>query len=383
MIKNLSFSDLLANVGGVISSSSLNIILIIIFVILGYLLIKSDNKYNNYKRYGLIGVIMIILGVLIYYNNGLFKTLDYLANNLFMIFYFPNLLAYIIGLIVLNIVVFKTITNRKTDKLLKVVNTIVYLIIMYMSLLLMGIFSKSKLNVFALDDIYKNSKALSLIRLSSIIFIVWLLFIILYKIYLNYLNKKDLKLPAYKKSENKIKPNYQVKARSLPDYIKEIDYPKIVERDYKEYNIKEEELTNEFERQLSLDDYKLLVKLLLDHKTKEEMREKVSFKNLDDIATIKARIEQSQNEDSGVENMLEEVERIVTGPTLEQVMPIYKPEQEMISKHDEEVITKTVEAIEENLYQARRNSNVIEEVEKDDDSLKQAKIAELLRLYQE
>ena len=68
MIKNLSFSDLLANVGGVISSSSLNIILIIIFVILGYLLIKSDNKYNNYKRYGLIGVIMIILGVLIYYN---------------------------------------------------------------------------------------------------------------------------------------------------------------------------------------------------------------------------------------------------------------------------------------------------------------------------
>ena len=381
MIKNLSFSDLLANVGGIISSSSLNIILIIVFIILGYLLIKTDNKYNTYKKYGLIGVIIFILGVLIYYNNGLFKTLDYLANNLFMIFYFPNLLAYIIGLIVLNIIVFKTITNKRTDKLLKIVNTIVYLIIMYMSLLLMGIISKSKLNVLALDDIYKNTKALSLIRLSSIIFIVWLLFIILYKVYLNYLNKKELTLPAYSRVEKKEKPNYQVKARNLPDYIKEIDYPKTVERDYKEYSIGEEAM--EIEKKLTLDDYKLLVKLLLDHKTKEELKEKVAFKNLDDIATIKARIEQSQNEDSGVENMLEEVERIVTGPTLEQVMPVYKPEQEMISKHDEEVITKTVEAIEENLYQARRNSNVIEEVEKDDDSLKQAKIAELLRLYQE
>ena len=59
---------------------------------------------------------------------------------------------------------------------------------MYIFSLLVHIINKEELNVFKQESIYSNQNAHALIELTSIIFITWIMFIIIYKIY-----KKDNK----------------------------------------------------------------------------------------------------------------------------------------------------------------------------------------------
>ena len=59
---------------------------------------------------------------------------------------------------------------------------------MYIFSLLVHIINKEELNIFKQESIYSNQNAHALIELTSIIFITWIMFIIIYKIY-----KKDNK----------------------------------------------------------------------------------------------------------------------------------------------------------------------------------------------
>ena len=364
MIKNLAFNELISNLFSVISSSAFNIILIIVFIILGYLLISNKKYLSKYKNY-IIGIsIIIIISLLIVYNKGLLNTFDYLSNNLFGLLYFPNLFTYLLGLIILNIIVWRIFLRENEDNKLKIVSMIVYLLITYLSIILIGIVQKSNLNVFELDKVYTNDKALSIIRLTSIIFLIYLIFLLLYKIYLYYLDRRYIKVPEYSKISNK----YSVKENKLPNYINEVEYPKMAYKETKEY-IPTDEL-REFEKDLSIDDYKLLVKMLMDKKNKEEKKQKILFKDLNNI-----RVSNVKEGD----NMLEKVEPILTTvPTIEDVIPVYN--RELFTKDEEEKITKTVKEIDDNVYKAKTVKVV--KYTKENSTLKQDKINELLRLYQ-
>ena len=269
MIQNLTFGKVLTTVGGIISSSAFSIILIIIFLIAGYLLISNRNSLKKYHKYIIIGSILILLLVLFFYNKGILLGLDYIVNHIFSVIYFPNLMAYCVGLLILNIIVWKFFLDKNENTKLRIVSLIVYLVITYLSILLVMVIANSKLDVLSLDDVYQNVNALSLIRLSSIIFIIYLLFVMLYKIYLYYLNRRTLIIPEYNKNE------YVVKERVLPTNIEEVAYPKQAFRVDKEFNIKEEEKRGleKLEKNLTLDDYKLLVQMLVEHKESEEAKE--------------------------------------------------------------------------------------------------------------
>ncbi len=288
----MSFLDKLGVLVDVSKSSGLFIVAIFIIGIIGYLLYSINKKNMKHARRIYVGVALVILVfILIAYNSSLIDMFDYMMNNFFIAVYFPNVAIYLGALIIMNIILYISIFNYKVSKLIKNINIVVYCILNYILILILNIIVSKKLDVFTQASIYQNKQAQALIELSSVIFIVWILFLIIYRIIMIYL-KKEYKEPV------KIKKVYvKEKVETLPKNISKVEAPSFAKA-IPTVNIKEKEESKEdlivkkLEDSLTLDDYKLLLKMLKEQREKErkarirkqqEYDEQAKFRELQEL----------------------------------------------------------------------------------------------------
>ena len=191
--------------------------------------------------------------------------LDYLMNNLFIVIYFPNLAVYLAAIIITNVIIWISIFNFKTTKFIKTINITIYSILSYLLALLLNIISTEKLDVFTQQSVYGSKNALGIIELSSSIFVIWIIFLIVYKIFLYY-TRKDYK-PQKIIIERKVKklPSTIIETK-LPNRIKIVSPKNNFSTNISNYH----KDTTEIEKTLTLEDYKLLLKMLKEKNTSKE-----------------------------------------------------------------------------------------------------------------
>lgn len=239
MMSKLSLLDKLKVLGDVTSSSGLFIVAIIILIALAALLITTSTKTKKLSRIVCIAIYgAIIIASILFYRQELFDLFDYMMDNFFIVVYFPNLAVYFAAIIVTNIILWISIFNRKITKWIRSINTVIFCIIHYLLILIINIITTNKLDVFDQTSIYQNKNAQALIELSSTIFIVWILFLIIYKVIRIYQQNHNeaeefikpepekiiIKEPALEpivKTETIIK-------RKLPDNIQKTEIPSII-----------------------------------------------------------------------------------------------------------------------------------------------------------
>lgn len=270
---------------------------IIMILLLGVAVVLLSNKKKSMKQEKTISIIfsiLIVLLVFVVYHVSIANIFDYMMDNLFITIYFPTITIYFAAMIITNIIVWISLINQKTSKLIKRVNMIIYILMNYLLALILNIINTEKLDIFTQSSIYSNKKVTALIELSSIVFMVWIIFLILYRIILVYI-RKDYKLletrSIIKRIENKLPDNY--KTIQLPSYIKKLGkvqeenkviqpIPEIVDlrletsenttikvdplEEIKKKKEETEKLTKEFEKMLTVEDYHLLLKLLQEQK---------------------------------------------------------------------------------------------------------------------
>lgn len=270
---------------------------IIMILLLGVAVVLLSNKKKSMKQEKTISIIfsiLIVLLVFVVYHVSIANIFDYMMDNLFITIYFPTITIYFAAMIITNIIVWISLINQKTSKLIKRVNMIIYILMNYLLALILNIINIEKLDVFTQSSIYSNKKVTALIELSSIVFMVWIIFLILYRIILVYI-RKDYKLletrSIIKRIENKLPDNY--KTIQLPSYIKKLGkvqeenkviqpIPEIVDlrletsenttikvdplEEIKKKKEETEKLTKEYEKMLTVEDYHLLLKLLQEQK---------------------------------------------------------------------------------------------------------------------
>lgn len=318
-MSKMSLIDKLGILWKISKSSYLFIIVLVILLILGFIFFTTNKR--NYKRHKLIyiiSLIAILTSIITFYHGSLSNIFDYMMNNLFIAIYFPNLAIYFAAIIITNIILWISLFNFRTTEVIKRVNIVVYIIINYLLALILSVINNNKLDVFNQSSVYGNNNARALIELSSLVFIVWIVFLIVYKIILTYIRKDykpRVKKVIVKKTVKKLPDNYE--PLSVPEFVygsikkKEtiITEPikshiiepikeKIVEEEQKIEEqaliitpkeetivIKEEEivdekpkiiatsdnLTAQFEQMLTVDDYKLLLRMLQEQKEKERL----------------------------------------------------------------------------------------------------------------
>lgn len=239
-----------------VSMSSKLFIAVIAFIILLAIVALKTNK-KNVKRgkliYGLT-YSLILIAILVFYHESLGKMFDYMMNNFFIVLYFPNVAVYLAAIIITNIILLISVFNFKTAKLVRNINITVYGIIHYLLALVLNVISKNNLDIFSQTSVYGNKDAQAIIEFSSAIFIVWIIFLIFYKIIRKY-QKKDV-VPVKRKVIVK-------KVRALPEGIKEVDVPLFVKAQPKK---QEEVKVNE--------EPVIIAELVDEHKIEKENLEK-------------------------------------------------------------------------------------------------------------
>lgn len=242
MMSKLSLLDKLKVLSDVTSSSGLFIVAIVILIALAALLITTNTKTRKKSRFVCIAIYgAIIIVSILFYREELFELFDYMMNNFFIAIYFPNLAIYFAAIVTTNIILWISIFNRKITKWIRTINTIIFCFIHYLLILIINIITTNKLDIFDQTSIYENQEALALIELSSTIFVVWILFLIIYKIIRIYQDnqeinpKEELENSPWEKEIRKelpkdpiIKTETIIK-RKLPDSIKKTEVPSIIQ----------------------------------------------------------------------------------------------------------------------------------------------------------
>ncbi len=204
-----------------VSMSSKLFIAVIAFIILLSILALTTNRKNikRTKKIYMIVYAAIITAIIIFYHASLGKMFDYMMNNFFIVLYFPNVAIYLAAIIITNIILLISVFNLKTPKLVRNINIIVYSVIHYLLALVLNIITKNNLDIFSQISVYSNKNAQAIIELSSAIFMVWIVFLVFYKIIRKYQLKDTV--PVKKKVIIK-------KVRALPEGIQEVPVPLFV-----------------------------------------------------------------------------------------------------------------------------------------------------------
>ena len=318
-MSKLSLLDKLSLFLDVAKDSLWSVLILLMLIVLVYIFSNTTKKTMKRNKIIYIGFSLLMLIVLlICYLPSIGKVFDNMMNNLFIVIYFPSLAVYFAAIIATSIILWVSLFNYKTSQIIKRVNLVMYLIINYLFALVLYTINNNKLDIFSTESIYKNKEATALIELTSILFVVWIIFLVVYKLVLIYLRKDyrpQVKKVIVKKEIKKLPENYlNIEVPSMvygnisktkkdeknysytnapsmvygnvakvKPYI-EIDAPKIVYGTIpKKYSI--DNKTKVYEDMLTLEDYKLLLKLLKDQK-KKEVKEEVIQPNFTELENL-------------------------------------------------------------------------------------------------
>lgn len=262
----LSLMTKLQTVFDLITSKNLYLMILAAIVILTIIFITTNgsNRKQSKRTYILLYLAGFIFIALEYGSN--FMTLvDYAINEVFITYYFPNIVIYLIMLIITNVVLFKTIFSNKADFKLKVINSAAFAIIMYLFILAISQIATLNLDVFNITELYSSNAVRSLLELSMFIFVFWMVVLIVYHLIRKYQYKHNL---------------IQVESFTNYNIIHDFDIKEAYKASKKQVIIeepkeekKEEPTTDILGQNFTLDEYKLMVKILKEEKEKEQVKE--------------------------------------------------------------------------------------------------------------
>lgn len=235
MMSKLSLLDKLKILGDVTSSSNLFAVAIVILLAIAILLIvTSTKKINKFICIAIYSSLIIVS--LIFYKKEILEMFDYMMDNFFIAIYFPNLAIYFAAILTTNIILWVSILNKQVTKWIRAINTVMFCIIHYLLILIINIITKNEIDIFNQTSIYQNKNVQALIELSSTIFIIWILFLIIYKIIRIYQHKKEEEYETQEESgtswENKtVAPTIQkeiIYKKQFPEKIRKTEAPMMV-----------------------------------------------------------------------------------------------------------------------------------------------------------
>ncbi len=250
-----------------LSENVFNIAIIVFMIFISFLFITTNknNRKSSLKAYIAMYIILFAV-ILIRYYDSLPTMFDYFMDNVFDIIYFPNIAVYIGFIILSNIIMLVSIFSTRTHKYIKTINVIISGILDYIFVLFVSLVNAKKINVFNIESLYSNRNIHTLIELSSNIFILWIVFLIIFKIVISIIENNKNKKISKVSVEHIGGHNDKKKLSKMPDNIIKTTAPMIIKR--------EEPIM--YDSMFTLDDYKHMLSIL--ESDKENVNKKIEIK---------------------------------------------------------------------------------------------------------
>lgn len=266
-MKDLSLITKLQTVFDLITSRNLYLMILVLIVFLTILFITTNgsNRKQSKKAYILLYLAGFIF-IAFQYGSSILTLIDYAINEVFITYYFPNIVIYLIMLITTNVILWKTIFNDKVNFKLKVINSTAFAIIMYLFILAVSSINNLNLDVFNITELYSSNQVRSLLELSMFVFVFWVIVLLIYYLIRRYQYKHNL-IQVESFTNYNIINDFDIKeAYKVPKKTVLVEEPKKEER-------VESNSINILGQEFTLDEYKVMLKILKEEKEKKNKKE--------------------------------------------------------------------------------------------------------------
>ena len=185
-----TFLDKIGLIFKYIFSSAITVELLIFCLLLFTLLIVNLKRKNIIINLGFIGIyIGLLLGVLVSYNDYVKLCFKSIAKGVMQYIYFPSTIVYFFIMLFVSIMIVYTIYNKKITIFKKIFNYVCFSTIYFLFLLFVTLSASNEIELNSMKQLYTNNTIVSLVQISNLILLIWLLFTFFYKLY-NYFKKK-------------------------------------------------------------------------------------------------------------------------------------------------------------------------------------------------
>ena len=191
------FLSLIEKIGLVIKnafSSFMGIEIFLIILLLFLYLVLNIKKNNKIVLWSFVIGFIVFMTVIVVMNfDYATYSIDYLLKAIMKYIYFPSTVVYF--LIVVLSLVFILISNfSKTPYYKRVLDISFFSIIYFLFFNFIAAIDEYKLDLADKVSLYSNNLVLSIVQISNLVFVIWIIVILFYKLYNYFKNKYDEKV---------------------------------------------------------------------------------------------------------------------------------------------------------------------------------------------
>lgn len=189
---NITLFDKLMIIFKYMFSSFLSIGMFILSLLLLCILlvnIKLKNKYINIAAVGIY--IGFSLGILISYKDYVQLCINGFVKTIINYIYFPSTFVYFLIFTFVTLLMLKTIFSKKMKTFKKIVNYIWFSVLyfFFMSFIVLCVYSG--VDIYDTVALYQNDIILSIVQISNLLFVMWIIVSLFYELYQFYKKKFD------------------------------------------------------------------------------------------------------------------------------------------------------------------------------------------------
>ena len=178
---DLSFIDKLLTTLNLPFNSFLSIEIFLIFILIFIFLIYNEKRKNKKVKIALITLILFFTCLLIFYfSNDILTVLKEIIRNIMKCFYFPNIVFYIITVIISLILLIYHIINTKLTKKNKITTYALTLIHLLLFTYYISFAIINNINLTNTANIYEINEMYIITLSSQIIFIILIIYKLIY-----------------------------------------------------------------------------------------------------------------------------------------------------------------------------------------------------------
>ena len=189
---NLSLIEKFSVVFKYLFSSFLSIEMFILTLLLFAILVfnlKNDNRIVQMVTVGTY--IGFIIGIIVSYTTYVKTCLDSFVKAVMNYIYFPSTIAYFFIILFVTVMMIYSLYNRKLSKFKKIINFLIFSIMYFFFMSFIALATYDMVDLMDTSMLYENEVILSLVQISNLLLVIWLLFTGFYHLYLFFKKKYD------------------------------------------------------------------------------------------------------------------------------------------------------------------------------------------------
>lgn len=164
-------------------------ILLIGFLLFIFLILNAKKNVKLVKFFITFIYLAFFTFICIYYQDYVIQSVDGLLKYIMKYIYFPSLAMYFILMVFVTLGMIYTMFSIRISSFLKYLNICIFSLLHILYFQVIGLVVQDKIYFTTDVEIYKNETILSLVQISNLLLLIWILIMIFYQIY-QYLRRK-------------------------------------------------------------------------------------------------------------------------------------------------------------------------------------------------